>query len=111
KTTQDTVVLSGRCYERESVPYKAFDSVVDALSRHLRSLPMDEVAALLPAGIHDLARVFPVLLTVPALELIGPVTSTHAVEPHELRRKAFLALKDLLAALAERSPLVLHVDD
>ena len=42
------VVLAGRCYERESVSFKALDSLIDALAKHLLRLSEPKVAELMP---------------------------------------------------------------
>ncbi|HEX3760040.1 MAG TPA: protein kinase [Kofleriaceae bacterium] len=109
------VVLTGRCYERESVPYKAFDSLIDSLTRHLQALPEDAIRARLPEHAAELARVFPVLREIAAL---SPAPAGDRDDPRgeqrdqqEVRRRAFRALKDLLARIAEHAPLVLHIDD
>jgi hypothetical protein len=104
------LVLHGRCYERESVPYKAFDSAIDALARHLRRLPDIEVAALLPRHPDLLVRMFPVLGGVSALNS-APGTRAMAGDPHELRNQAFAALREVLHRLSSRRPLVISIDD
>ena len=104
------VALEGRCYERESVPYKAFDRVVDGLSRFLARLPEAELAPLLPPHVALLAQVFPVLGSV---GLIGkaPRTDAEVRDPQELRQRVFVALRELLVRLAAARPLVLSIDD
>ncbi len=108
--TPRTLVLSGRCYEREAVPFKGLDSVVDELSRWLSLMPQQELGGLLPLHAAELLRVFPVLRSVPALERRAE-GRPEAGDPQELRRRAFMALRSLLGAIADDRPLVLHIDD
>ena len=106
----DTVVLRGRCYERETVPFKGFDSLIDELAGHLARRPRKEVLPLLPREVRDLARVFPVLMGVKAVAQ-APDLRASAADPLEVRRRAFRGLKELLSRMADRSTLVLFVDD
>lgn len=103
------VVLSGRCFEQESVPYKLLDSLMDALCRHLHAVPGAERDALLPADLASLARLFPVFRQLRPLR--EGAWSEEAVEPQEARRRGARALRELLHALARRGTLVLFLDD
>jgi hypothetical protein len=95
----DTLVLEGRCYERESVPFKALDDLVDRIGRHVRSLDPGHPAASVDRT--DLGRLFPGL---------GPSGSAIA-DGREVRRRAALALRAILRALAAERPVWLSIDD
>ena len=109
RTIRDAVVLEGRCYQHESLPYKAFDGLLDDLARHLRHLESFEVVRVLPIEAELLVKVFPVLGTVEALRAAPGGNAAH--DPQERRRLVFAALRELLDRLAERGPLVLVIDD
>ncbi len=108
--SDDLVVLAGRCYERESVPYKALDSLVDTLGRYLRCLPSDQAEQLIPDDILALARLFPVLNLVSSVAQAGRQV-LEIQDSREFRRRAFGALRELLQRLARRQALVLYIDD
>ena len=104
------VVFRARCHEREALGFKALDGIVDGLGQYLARLPLDEANALLPGSVQELARLFPALLQAPAVaqarrRVFGTADSI------EQRRRAFDALRELLARLSHTAPVVLFIDD
>lgn len=104
-------VFAGRCYECESVPYKALDNLVDALGRYLEELSGPEFAALLPKDIDALATVFPGLRRIPQIAAAAVVREKKIADVLQLRRRAFEALRELLFHIGQRQTLILWIDD
>ena len=106
----DAIVLSGRCHQLESVPFRGLDGVVDELSTVLSRMPDSRVGELLPRDVASIVALFPALERVSAIAA-APRPITRAPDPPELRGRAFAGLRELLARLADRRRLVVLVDD
>jgi tetratricopeptide (TPR) repeat protein len=102
-------VAAGRCFEREAVPFKMLDGVVDALTDTILTLPPVEIARIAPPEIGSLVRMFPVLRRIE--QLADLVTNSVPAEPQELRRRGFRGLKTMLGRLATLRPVAIFVDD
>jgi tRNA A-37 threonylcarbamoyl transferase component Bud32 len=104
------LILRGRCHERETLPFKAFDSIVDALSSRLAGLGAGELAHVLPAGAAYLSAIFPVLCRLERLERTRDwLPKVH--DATELRNRAFSGFQELLRRLAQLQPVVAFIDD
>lgn len=105
------VVLHGRCHEREAVPYKALDALIDGLTRWLLLQHPADVERLLPREISALAQMFPVLRRVPAVAHAAVVREAEQLDKRGVRRRAFAVLRQLLKRIGQLQPAVLLIDD
>ncbi len=104
------LVFTGRCHQRESVPFKALDGLIDSIVNHLSRLPSALADDIVSDSSASLVRVFPAfaqLLDVPPHEDID----VPALNISETRRIAFLALIKILQRLAEENTIVIAIDD
>jgi hypothetical protein len=105
-----TLILHGRCYERETVPYKAVDGAIDELASVLHEQPHDVVAKLMPDDVELLASLFPVLKELRELGG-GPIRHIELASAQDLRQRAFAALRELFVRVSAWRPVVLLIDD
>lgn len=99
------LVLRSRCFERESVPFRAVDGLIDAVSDHGVAHPG---AIREPAHASLLVQAFPVLARVRGFGGLAPAPP---LDPVEQRVRVFAGVKDLFARLARAGPLVLVIED
>jgi tetratricopeptide (TPR) repeat protein len=102
--------MSGRCYDRESVPFKALDTIIDALTSYLKSLPAAAALWLLPDDIGMLAELFPVLQRCDVVAK-APKGRLDALDQQQVRQRAFAALRLLLDRIGQQTPIVWFIDD
>ncbi len=103
------IVLTARCYERELVPFKALDGLVDVLTSLLRQIDPETLARIVPDRAAVMLQAFPVLGRIPLIahaphQYVGP-------DPREVRASMFVAFRQLLRALGERAAIVAYIDD
>ncbi len=105
---RDCLVLSSVCHEQESVPFKAFDELMDRVARVLADAPKEAIDLLSASARALLGRAFPVLATG------GPfadAATADLVDPHELRARLRQGLIALFRWLGRDNPLVVLIDD
>ncbi|HVV88126.1 MAG TPA: AAA family ATPase, partial [Kofleriaceae bacterium] len=105
------VCFRGRSYEREQLPFVAFDRVVDTITVALQRWPRERIAPLRPV-LRSLARIFPALgLVTDEPHGREEPLSDDDLDPRVQRRHAFDAFARLLAHWQAEGPLLLVLDD
>lgn len=101
-------VLRGRCHGREQIPFGAWDSVVDDITRWLCAASEEVVARVWPRDDSMLVRIFPMLQGVPGA---SHTNTTSALGDARQRRQAFDAFKSLLRAMSHEIEVLICLND
>ncbi|HKP58671.1 MAG TPA: protein kinase [Polyangiales bacterium] len=104
------MILRSRCYERETVPFKALDAAVDAIVSQLSREQEVAVSYALPRNVRALAQLFPALCRLKAVQRLLAQEPPRGTT-RQARDEAEAALRDLLTRLGLRRAVVLWIDD
>lgn len=108
RSTGQATILRARVLEEELVPYKSVDGIIDSLCEYFLEVGYEKVQPLLPEHFNIVADVFPVLRR---SAKVAELPRTAIPDPNERRVLMFAALKECLRRLADRTNLVVTVDD
>ena len=106
----DVLVLRSRCRQRESVPFKSLDGLVDGLAAWLARQPRETLPGLGERELAALARAFPAFAR---SRLVDGETlkQVSAADPSQRQLIAFESFRQLLGAARAVGHVVLAIDD
>ena len=107
---KEMLVLSGRCYDRESVPFKAIDSIIDPLTSFLRAQSTEWHNENIPQDFRMLAQLFPILNRVKGISKPTD-TGRGRISERQVRYRAFYALRELFKNIGKTTAIVIFLDD
>jgi eukaryotic-like serine/threonine-protein kinase len=102
-------VFRSRVYEQESIPYKAIDGLLDALSQHLEAAAREGAAFMPSPSFQAVGHLFPVLRRLPAFA--QPDGAELPSDPLRTRELACAGLRQVLSEIARDKPVILAIDD
>lgn len=109
---EQVVVLEGRCFEREVLPFKLIDGVVDSLTGALVGRAAADLPALAPPDAAALVRLFPVARRIaPVAERASQAVPDLAPDPDVDRLRGLAVVRALIRGLARLRPVIVVVDD
>ena len=105
----NALALFGSCRPRESIPYRAFDPIIDELMLHINAMSSEGRLGLLPL-IEPLVPLFPSFQII-FERLLDEGHEAEPAAPAQTRDAAFEAMRQMLGELAQERPLLLVIDD
>ncbi len=108
---EGALVLASRCYERETVPFKGLDGIVDALCPSLAKIDFGALPPSAQAELGDLATLFPVTRRIQAIGAAYARRPVDGATSARARAKGFACLRAMVRQLAREKPVVLAIDD
>ncbi len=102
---EGALVLTAHCSDREHVPFRAVDGVVDDLGQFLAAQPPALRARYTTAEIGLLAQAFP------TLRAVAPEDAPAIAEPRERRERMAAAFRALASSVAAEHSMVIWLDD
>ncbi len=108
------LLLQGRCHERETLPYKGFDSIVDQVSAHLAEAHDGDKRAIIDTiELDALCQLFPVFSHLDRwYSGASPIRPTATTAPSmDLRQRAIAALAHIVCYLADTREVIVRIED
>jgi serine/threonine protein kinase len=109
-TQPDTLILTSRCSEREVVPYKTLDGVVDGLAEFIARSSSPNMLERAELALPELARAFPAFGRVRPAHVPWPAAESDS-DPHVRRLLLFRALRELLVGACAERVVIVCLDD